>query len=65
MARDLNLTRLDQRTVERYLQRGVITQQDYDNYLAGLPDLADQVVPVVTEQPGAPGANEDEAQAEG
>lgn len=37
-----DLRHVDVRTVERYLAKGRITQEDYQKFLASLPDLADE-----------------------
>jgi hypothetical protein len=34
--------KMDVRTVHRYLHKGLATSADYDQHLAGLPDLAEQ-----------------------
>ena len=35
-------TKFDKRTIERNLKSGVISQKEYDKYLAKLPDLAEE-----------------------
>jgi hypothetical protein len=39
--------RYDKRTIEQRIREGLISQKDYDNYLARLPDLSKK-----TEVPG-------------
>jgi predicted RNA-binding protein associated with RNAse of E/G family len=39
----------DVRTLERSLERGLITREDYENYLANLPDVADNAVTIEAE----------------
>ncbi|HTN54334.1 MAG TPA: hypothetical protein VML50_18135 [Anaeromyxobacter sp.] len=37
---------LDRRVAHRYLRKGILDEKDYERHLKGLPDLADQAVPV-------------------
>lgn len=39
----------DQRTLERNLDKGLITREEYDKYLAALPDAADNATRVEAE----------------
>lgn len=39
----------DVRTLERSLDRGLITREDYDAYLANLPDVADNAAALEAE----------------
>lgn len=36
----VDLAKLDVRTVQRYLAKGVVSQKEYDAFLAGLPDAS-------------------------
>lgn len=51
MAKTIDIQKLDQRTVARYIERGLISQQDYDKYLQSLPDLSNALETVNLEQP--------------
>lgn len=46
MADSLDLKKLDNRLVQRYLRKGLLEQKDYDAYLKTLPDVADQAASV-------------------
>lgn len=35
--------KFDKRSVERKIREGVISQKEYEDYLASLPDVADKV----------------------
>jgi hypothetical protein len=37
---------VDKRVVTRYLRKGIVDEKDYEKHMKGLPDLADQAVPV-------------------
>ncbi len=37
---------VDKRVVQRYVKKGRLDEKDYEKLLKGLPDLADQAVPV-------------------
>lgn len=39
MAKEIDILALDQRTLARYLERGLLSQKDYDKHLNDLPDL--------------------------
>ncbi|MEE2787411.1 MAG: hypothetical protein VX589_08740 [Myxococcota bacterium] len=41
--------RLDKRLVDRNLKQGLITQDEYDAYLKGLPDVIDHAAPLSVE----------------
>lgn len=45
---------LDQRTAERYIERGELSRQDWEEHLRNLPDLSDKAAIVEEKQPGAP-----------
>ncbi len=36
----------DKRVAQRYIRKGQLDEKDYERHLKGLPDLADQAVPV-------------------
>lgn len=42
-------TLFDSRVVERNIEKGLITREDYDAYLGGLDDLADDAVDIESE----------------
>lgn len=46
---DIDLSKLDKRTVERYLRTGVIDEKTYDKFLKGLPDVTEKGVSVETQ----------------
>jgi hypothetical protein len=33
----------DRRTIKRHLKRGLVSDTDYDRYVAGLPDVSDKI----------------------
>ncbi len=37
---------VDKRVAQRYVRKGKLDEKDYEKHLKGLPDLADQAVPV-------------------
>ncbi len=37
---------VDKRVAHRYVRKGVVAEKDYEKYVTGLPDLADQAVPI-------------------
>ncbi|WP_242392607.1 hypothetical protein [Anaeromyxobacter oryzisoli] len=37
---------VDKRVAQRYLRKGKLDEKDYEKHLKGLPDLADQALPV-------------------
>lgn len=45
---------LDVRVVERNITAQILEQKEYDKYLKGLDDLADQAIPIVIEDEGEP-----------
>lgn len=45
---DVDLSKLDKRTVERYLRTGVIDEKTYEKFLKGLPDVGEKSVVVDT-----------------
>lgn len=51
MSKELDIRQIDQRTAQRYIQRGILSQKDYDKYLAELQDLEDDAIIVRVEQP--------------
>jgi hypothetical protein len=46
MADEIDRKLLDRRVAQRYLRKGVLDEKEYEKYLKGLPDLAEQAVPV-------------------
>ena len=52
MATEIEIKHLDRRTVARYLSRGMITQEQYDKYLADLTDVSDNADKLEVQQPG-------------
>ena len=49
MATKLDLSKLDRRLAERLIRKGELTQEEWDEYVATLPDVADKAEPVTTE----------------
>jgi hypothetical protein len=49
---EIEIKHLDRRTVARYLARGAISQEQYDKYLAGLSDVAENSEKLEVIQPG-------------
>lgn len=49
MANEIDIRHLDQRTIARYIERGILSQQDYDKYLQALPDLEGEQETLVIE----------------
>jgi hypothetical protein len=45
-----NELQYDQRTIERKIQRGLVTRKEYDQYLASLKDVSDKAVPLFSEE---------------
>jgi hypothetical protein len=37
---------IDKRVVHRYVRKGVVDEKEYDRLQKGLPDLADQAMPI-------------------
>lgn len=52
MATEIDILQLDQRTLKRYLERGILSQKDYDKYLQDLPDLEGEMETVEIDAPG-------------
>ena len=46
---DIDLSKLDKRTVERYLRTGVIDEKTYDKFLKSLPDVTEKGAVVETQ----------------
>lgn len=46
---DIDLSKLDKRTVERYLRTGVIDEKTYDKFLKSLPDVTEKGLEVETQ----------------
>lgn len=40
---------IDKRVARRYVRKGLLDEKDFEKYLKGLPDVADQAVPVESE----------------
>lgn len=38
----VDIRKLDSRTVERYIAKGRVSREEYEQYLAALPDLAEE-----------------------
>ena len=41
--------RLDKRLIDRNLKQGLITQDEYDAYMAALPDITERAAPLSVE----------------
>lgn len=50
MAKNLDEQLVDRRTVERNIQKGLLTRKDYDKYLDKLKDVEDNAEEVVLEE---------------
>lgn len=46
MPEDTDRKVYDKRVAQRYIRKGRLDEKDFERYLKGLPDLADQAVPV-------------------
>ncbi len=49
MATKHDLSKLDRRIAERLIRKGELTQQEWDEYVASLPDSEAKSEPVTTE----------------
>jgi len=60
---DLENKLVDKRVAHRYVRKGLVDEKDYEKYVKGLPDLADQAAPVEASfgHAGADGEDGDEA----
>jgi hypothetical protein len=55
MPKDTPIKQLDRRVVDRYLKRGTLTEKEYQQYMANLPDLEGKYeVVTVAEAPEKP-----------
>ena len=54
MANEIDIKLIDRRTVARYLNRGQVSEKDYEKYLKSLPDVGANADVVTVEQPGSP-----------
>lgn len=48
MSKKIDLSKLDRRLAERMIRRGELTQEEWDAFLATLPDVSDKAEPVAT-----------------
>ncbi|MBX5482855.1 MAG: hypothetical protein IRZ16_13595 [Myxococcaceae bacterium] len=48
MADTIDLSKLDKRTVDRYIQMGLVNEKDWEKYIKSLPDLSDKCEPIST-----------------
>jgi hypothetical protein len=46
MADQFENKQIDKRVVARYVRKGVVDEKEYDRLQKGLPDLADQAMPI-------------------
>ena len=46
-------TKFDRRTVARYINKGTVSERDYEKHLKALPDLSAKAVKIEIEQPSA------------
>jgi hypothetical protein len=53
MASELERKHVDRRTVQRYIDRGTITQKEYEKELKSLPDQAGKFEVIKLEQPSS------------
>ena len=64
MAENLDLAKLDKRTIERLLRNGTLDEKTYEKFLKSLPDRAEDAAPVETtmvEDEGDDDLDDDEA----
>lgn len=57
---DIDLSKLDKRTVERHLRSGAIDEKTYEKFLKSLPDVTDKGSSVETQMFDEEGAADDE-----
>ncbi len=48
MAENIDMTKLDKRTAERYIRAGLLDEKAYERYLKSLGDAAEKSAPVET-----------------
>ncbi len=46
MPDDIDRKLLDKRVAQRYVERGILDEKEYEKHIKSLPDLADQAVPI-------------------
>ncbi len=51
MAENIDMTKLDKRTAERYLRAGLLDEKAYERYIKSLPDLAEKSTAIETVMP--------------
>ena len=51
---------VDKRVAHRYVRKGLVDEKDYEKYVKGLPDLAEQAMPVEASFGHADEADDDE-----
>jgi hypothetical protein len=49
MADSIENKLVDRRVVQRYIQKGLLDDKSYEQYLKKLPDVSEQAVPVESE----------------
>jgi hypothetical protein len=49
MADSIENKLVDRRVVQRYMQKGLLDEKAYEQYLKKLPDVSEQAVPVESE----------------
>jgi len=51
MAENIDMSKLDKRTAERYVRSGLLDEKAYERYLKSLPDLAEKSTVIETVMP--------------
>ena len=62
--KDVNPRHLDQRVMDRYVRKGLVSQQDVDQHLAGLADAEGNAEYMPIPDPGAARAEGDDDDTE-
>jgi hypothetical protein len=60
MAENIDMTKLDKRTAERYIRAGLLDEKAYERYLKSLGDTAEKSAPVETTMMAEEQEEEDE-----
>ena len=51
MAENIDMSKLDKRTAERYVRSGLLDEKAYERYLKSLPDLSEKSTIIDTVMP--------------
>ncbi len=60
MAENIDMTKLDKRTAERYIRAGLLDEKAYERYLKSLGDATEKSAPVETTMMAEEPEDEDE-----